>query len=149
MVTLSDFPETLWLWSMPYEIKILKIRAYNYLLFPRYSHPNIKPLPENWVPQKCFCFWCYFQSPVIHTVSCKAVFLEVIWDRAYFTKQRKKEKKKNILLFWEIAAILFLKKNFEKMFFSNFKGPKIKNKSFFLRSYPVFLKNWAELPVKI
>ena len=50
MVTFSDFPETLWLWSMPYPMKILKIWTSNYLPFPRYSHPKIAPLSENWPP---------------------------------------------------------------------------------------------------
>ena len=49
-----------------------------------------------------------------------------------------------------MKAILFLKKKtLKKCFFSNFKGPKIKNRLFFMSSYVVFLKDWAELSLNI
>ena len=119
---ISDFPETLWLWSMPYEKKILKIWASNYLPFPRFSHPKIKPLPENWPWYKFFCFWYPFQSPIHSNIVMYGYFSEVIWGQAYFTKIQKYIY--IYFFFWKWQRFW----TFEKIL--NFKGPKIKNRLF-------------------
>ena len=49
----------------------------------------------------------------------------------------------------EIATILFLKKIFEKKFFSQFLGAKNQKSVVFMSSYLVFLKDWAELSLNI
>ena len=59
MVTLSDFPETLWSWSMPYEMKIPKIWA------SVYRSQDIAIQRSNLFPKiaphrKFFVFWCHF-----------------------------------------------------------------------------------------
>ena len=47
------------------------------------------------------------------------------------------------------GAILFLKKNFEKIFFFKFKGAKNQKYVVSMSSYQVFLKDWAELSLNI
>ena len=127
MVTLSDFPETLWSWSMPYEMKILKIWASNYLPFLRYSQPKIEPLSEKLTPIEFFLFlepfsesnnsfkWCHIKLGFFRGDLTPSLFYKkYIYIFCFFGKWQP-------FCFW---------KKLWKNFFSNFKGSKIKNRLF-------------------
>ena len=74
-------------------------------------------------------------------MSYKAVFFQ----RWFETKPILQKKTKKVFYFFrKWQPFCFWKKTSKKTFFSNFKGPKIKNKS-----YLVFLKDLAELSLNI
>ena len=127
MVTLSDFPETLWSWSMPYEMKILKIWACNYLPFLRYSQPKIEPLSENWLPYNFFLFLEPFSE---FNNSFNWCHIKLFFQRWFDTEPILQKKYIFCFFFSGNGSHFVFEKNFEKYFFSNFKGSKIKNRLF-------------------
>ena len=124
MVTLSDFPETLWSWSMPYEMKILKIWASNYLPFLRYSQPKIEPLSEKLTPIEFFLFlepfsesnnsfkWCHIKLGFFRGDLTPSLFY-----------------KKYIYIYFVFSgngSHFVFEKNFEKFFFQTLRDQKSK-----------------------
>ena len=123
MVTLSDFPETLWSWSMPYEMKILKIWACNYLPFLRYSQPKIEPLSENWLPYNFFLFLEPFSE---FNNSFNWCHIKLFFQRWFDTEPILQKKYIFCFFFREMAAILSLKKTLKNIFFQTLRDQKSK-----------------------